>query len=237
MLPRIYLTSYGGFDLDKWYAKEVTRASYKEMIILTKWINKIYGYYPIIIGGWAVYSYVPTIGSRDIDLVFPTNDSADKVLLPYYRMMRYKERGIFSKRFYKEVETKDGKEEIELDACSLSDKNLLRENKDIEIPWSLSLKYGREWKIEEGAIARIPTIEVLILYKVKALCDRRYDLKNLELSIVERSYINSKIWKDEHDVKKLVTRKIDMEVLNGLLRDTEFEKYFKREMDRLNISI
>jgi len=87
MLQRTYSKIYGELNLNEWYSKEITDASYKELISLTKWINKIYGYYPIIIGGWAVYSYMATLGSRDIDLVFPTSESIDKTLMPYYKVM------------------------------------------------------------------------------------------------------------------------------------------------------
>ena len=141
MLQKICLKNYGVLDLDKWYHSEVTEASFKELINLTKWINERYGYYPVVIGGWAVYSYAKSLGSRDIDIVFPDRISIDKVLIPYYNVMGYKSEGLFSKSFYKEIITKRGNEKIVLDACSLSDKNILHENKKIEIPWELTVKY------------------------------------------------------------------------------------------------
>ena len=95
------MRSYGVLNLDEWYRKEITEASYNELITLTKWINEIYGYYPFIIGGWAVYSYSKSLGSRDIDIVFPTKESVEKVLMPYYKMRGYKEEGLFPKRIKK----------------------------------------------------------------------------------------------------------------------------------------
>jgi len=68
--------------LDEPYNKEILTESYKELIRFVKWINKQYGYYPIIVGGWAVYSYVPSLGSRDIDIIFPSRESTHRVLLP-----------------------------------------------------------------------------------------------------------------------------------------------------------
>lgn len=227
----------GALNLNEWYYKEITEASFRELISLTKWVNKIYGYYPIIIGGWAVYSYVASLGSRDIDLVFPTKDSIDKMLTPYYRAMGYKETGLFSKRFYKEIRTEKGIEKIELDACSLSDRNLLHENRDKEIPWKLAMQYNKEWEIEKGVFTRVPMIELLLIYKFKALCDRRYDSRHLEMSMIEKSYINSKIWKDEYDIGKLSNCKIDRDILNELLKITGFERYLQREIKRLNIHI
>lgn len=226
---------YGELNLNEWYSKEITDASYKELISLTKWINKIYGYYPIIIGGWAVYSYFSSLGSRDIDIVFPTSEIIDKTLTPYYKAMGYKETGLFSKRYYREIETKKGLEKIELDACSLSDRNLLHENKDIEIPWKLSMQHNKEWEIGNDVIARVPNVELLLIYKTKALCDRRYDAGHLEMSMIEKSYINSKIWKDEYDVKKLSGCTIDLDALKELLKITKFEQYFQREKKRLNL--
>jgi len=237
MLQKICLKNYGVLDLDKWYHTEVTEASFKELINLTKWINERYGYYPVVIGGWAVYSYAKSLGSRDIDIVFPDRISIDKVLIPYYNVMGYKSEGLFSKSFYKEIITKRGNEKIVLDACSLSDKNILHENKKIEIPWELTVKYYNNWEIEKDVTVQIPQKELLILYKIKALCDRKYDLKNQSMSLADKDYINSKIWKDENDIKDLSKYKIDKEKLNFLLEENNFKKYFNREIERLNIKI
>ena len=221
--------------MDKWYYNEVTEASFRELINLTRWINEKYGYYPVVIGGWAVYSYAKSLGSRDIDIVFPDRISIDKVLIPYYNVMGYKSEGLFSKRFYKEIITKRGIEKIMLDACSLSDKNILHENKNIEIPWELTVKYYNNWGIEKDVNVQIPQKELLIIYKIKALCDRKYDLKHQIASLADRDYINSKIWKDENDIKDLSKYKINKEKLNHLLEEYKFQKYFNREKERLNI--
>jgi len=221
--------------LDEWYHKEITEASYNELIILTRWINKIYGYYPFIIGGWAVYSYSKSLGSRDIDIVFPTKESVEKVLMPYYKMRGYKEEGLFSKRYY--LETEKGNEKIMLDACSLSDKNILHENKDIEISWNLTQKYHQEWELQKDLTTQIPQIELLLIYKIKALCDRRYDLQHSTVSAINKAYINSKIWKDRYDIKKLLECKIDKEKIRSILESINFKDYFQRELKRLKINI
>jgi len=187
------LSSYGVLNLDEWYNKEITEASYKELITLTTWINHIYGYHPFIIGGWAVYSYSKSLGSRDIDIVFPTKTSVEKVLMPYYKMRGYKEEGVFSKSYYIEVKTEKGIEKIMLDACSFSDHNILHENKDIEISWNLTQLYYQEWTVQKDVIMQVPQIELLLIYKIKALCDRRYDLQHTSLSAINKSYINSSV--------------------------------------------
>ena len=231
------MRSYGALNLDEWHRKEITEASYNELIILTKWINKIYGYYPFIIGGWAVYSYSKSLGSRDIDIVFPTKESVEKVLMPYYKMRGYKEEGLFSKSYYLETKTEKGIEKIMLDACSLSDHNILHENKDIEISWDLTQKYYQEWELQKDLIAQVPQIELLVIYKIKALCDRRYDLQHTTLSAINKSYINSKIWKDEYDIIKLSKYTIDKEKIRRILDSANFKNYFQRELKGLKINI
>lgn len=231
------MRSYGVLNLDEWYRKEITEASYNELITLTKWINEIYGYYPFIIGGWAVYSYSKSLGSRDIDIVFPTKESVEKVLMPYYKMRGYKEEGLFSKSYYLETKTEKGIEKIMLDACSLSDHNILHENKDIEISWDLTQKYYQEWELQKDFIAQVPQIELLVIYKIKALCDRRYDLQHTTLSAINKSYINSKIWKDEYDIIKLSKYTIDKEKIRRILDSANFKNYFQRELKRLKINI
>jgi len=231
------LRSYGVLNLDEWYHNEITEASYNELITLPKWINKIYGYYPFIIGSWAVYSYSKSLGSRDIDIVFPTKESVEKVLMPYYKMRGYKEEGLFSKSYYLETKTEKRIEKIMLDACSLSDHNILHENKDIEISWDLTQKYYQEWELQKDLIAQVPQIELLVIYKIKALCDRRYDLQHKPLSAINKSYINSKIWKDEYDIIKLSKNTIDKEKIRHILDSVNFKNYFQRELKRLKINI
>ena len=66
------------------YYDEITQNSYQEMIELCKWLNEIHGYHPVIIGGWAVYLYHPTLGSRDIDILFPNRKLKHDVVNNYF---------------------------------------------------------------------------------------------------------------------------------------------------------
>lgn len=195
----------------------------------------MYGYYPSIIGGWAVYSYAPSLGSRDIDIVFPNRESVEKVLMPYYHMRGYQEEGLFTKQYYREIQTEKGREKIMLDACSLADRNILHENKDVEIPWDLTQQYYQEWEIQKDVIVRVPHIELLLLYKMKALCDRRYDLQHSTISAINKAYINSKIWKDEHDIRKLSEKNVNGEKIRQIAENTHFQDYYQREGKRLNV--
>lgn len=78
---------------------------------------------------------------------------------------------------------------------------------------------------------------MLSIYKIKALCDRRYDLQKPSVEGLDREYITSKIWKDEHDINELFKQDINIELLKELLKSTNFYDYAKREIDRLEIKI
>jgi hypothetical protein len=151
-------------------------------------------------------------------------------------MRGYKEEGVFSKSYYIEVTTEKGIEKIMLDACSFSDKNILHENRDIDIPWDLTQHYYHQWTLQKDTVVQIPQIELLFIYKIKALCDRRYDLQHLTLSAINKSYINSKIWKDEHDITTLTKSKIDTEKIHKIAEKTHFTEYVQREVKRLKIN-
>ena len=219
-----------------WYGEEILSASFEELKALVDWINKNHGYHPTIIGGWAVYSYIPSLGSRDIDIIFPTRESVGKVLMPFYSARCYQSSGLFSKRYYREIETPSGKESIYLDASSLADRNYLHEDNEIEIPWSLAFEFNQDWILDKF-VARVPKVEILLIYKVKALADRRSDLGKPDTTLLDQAYIRSKIWKDEHDIKLLSQQDINIEFLKSKLDDLGFEEHFKRELERMRIRL
>jgi hypothetical protein len=193
--------------------------------------------YPVIIGGWAVFHYAKSLGSRDIDIIFPTAKDRENILMKYYKENGYKEEGLFVKQYFKEVDTKNGVKKIILDACTHANVNYLHENTDINIAWNLTDTYYNEWDIEKGVISRVPTIELLMIYKIKALCDRRYDIQNLSIEGLDREYINSKIWKDEHDIKELSKYELNVDLFNKLLEETKFNDYAQREIERLDMKL
>jgi hypothetical protein len=71
---------------------------------------------------------------------------------------------------------------------------------------------------------------------MKALRDRRYDLQYTSLSAINKSYINSKIWKDEYDITTLSKSTIDKEKISRIVETTNFTEYFQRELKRLKIN-
>jgi hypothetical protein len=54
---------------------------------------------------------------------------------------------------------------------------------------------------------------------------------------INKSYINSKIWKDEYDITKLSESAIDKEKISQIVETTNFTEYFQRELKRLKINI
>ncbi len=66
------------------YDKEFTDASLAELKRFLKWMDEKKGAYPTIIGGWAVYAYRQALGSKDIDVVMPTDRDLNYILLEEY---------------------------------------------------------------------------------------------------------------------------------------------------------
>jgi len=68
------------------YAPELTSRSQIELQKFSKWFNKHQGgNWPNIIGGWAVWSYHPNgFGSRDVDLVLPSDEWIDDIMKNTY---------------------------------------------------------------------------------------------------------------------------------------------------------
>lgn len=209
------------------YADDLTTISFNELVRITKSFN-IHGLSPIVIGGWAVYFYSNGAKSVDIDLILPSKHAV-QVFEKFCKLYGFKKdkRAKIRTLFKKTVETESGKQDIELDIFTLSDKNLLASNKSIEIPWKLSEKFSEEWMLDENVIARVPEKEVLLLYKAAALIDRRFKLKNwVNLSKFARDRLNSKIEKDKKDIQSLLKLGTDEQKLNQLLKETKFKKEF-----------
>lgn len=60
--------------IEKIYGKRITGLSLLELGKFLKWCESGLEDKPVIIGGWAVYSYIPKIGSIDIDFVLRKKD-------------------------------------------------------------------------------------------------------------------------------------------------------------------
>jgi hypothetical protein len=203
------------------YYEEITKESYVEMVELCKWLNEVYGYHPVIIGGWAVHFHYPTLGSRDIDILFSERRLKNIVVDKYLGSHGYQSEGLFTKEYFKEVKTKAGIERIIIDACSVEDINRMK-GTDIIIPWALAFEHQKGFKTENVELY-IPSVEVLLLFKSKAVLDRTEDLKEA----FDPFYLQQKILKDYLDIVNLIINcEIDFSLLNDLLNKHSFHNYF-----------
>ena len=211
------------------YYNEITDASYQEMLEICRWLNQTRGYHPIIIGGWAVFLHYPTLGSRDIDILFPNRELKHDVVNMYLFSHDYKYEGTFVKEYFKEIPTSKRNERIIIDACSVEDINRVK-GTEIIIPWKLAFEYQKEIKIE-GVNLYIPSVEVLLLFKSKAALDREHDLRNS----FDPFYIQQKIHKDFHDIATLISHcEVDSVLLNSLLEEYDYYDLFVEALMRLD---
>ena len=123
---------------------------------------------------------------------------------------------------------------IWFDLFHFGERNILAENNEVEIPWNLLGKYGNKRQIN-GANVNVPSLELLLVYKVKALHDREYKLKRLLMSGIagERGWLRGKIRKDMQDIRDILqTGKINEGVLDEILETTKFREYYEKAMRR-----
>ncbi len=192
----------------------LARHSYQELLDLLLWFHH-QGPIPIIIGGWAVFCYNSYIGSVDIDLVGPSMGGLFDATLEGFE----RERGYqavtsgplylgtsFRKPIYESEELRGY---MEIDACTYeNDKRSFKENPEKELPYALCSREGMLTPVTLGhnCEAVIPNKSLLFLYKLKALRDRQYDLreKGAVLSYERAEWLRSKIVKDGSDLISLL---------------------------------
>lgn len=203
------------------YSNLITDPSLKELKEFSKWYNEKIGNYPVIVGGWAVYCYTKGLGSKDIDVVFLGDKAKHSTLYNYFLTHRYQERSrsLFDKEFVKIVKNKDVEVEIIIDAVS-SNRFIIFEGKKARIPWSWATKYNVQYKLNESII-HIPTIELLLTYKLGAILGRNTFLK----TGIDFNYYKSKIWKDVYDVLSLSKMKFDENKLSKFMKESKLENY------------
>ena len=220
--------------------------SYAELKEFAEWFNHIFGHHPIIIGGWAVYHYNGYFQSKDIDVVFEFPRKAwDPQILTYFGTHGYDLLGKdrrqlpgseitagFTESFRKQTET----EPIYVDVCSFHDKNGFF-NKDYsnkDVPYALIKNESMDVVMKDSKAAyRVPKIELLLLYKLKAYNDRKEKAK-VATSQEEIQYFESKRDKDGSDIIALLDSKnsiqkvdfnhlrelVDKLGINGVVRQT-----------------
>ncbi len=216
---------WGRYD-NKW-----TELSLKELANFAKWMNEILGHHPIIIGGWAVYFYNPTgLGSRDVDVIFPTWEMRDRVATLYLVNNGYelKRRAFGEAEWIKLLEPDNPDSETYLDICTLQDKNLVHGRK-LEIPWSIATRW-RHSVTMEGEEIFIPDPEPLLVLKVKAAWDRNYDL----MKKGGDTFLSDKIRKDRFDILSILSKcEINRNIVAEIVLKHEFKELFVETLGRV----
>ncbi len=119
----------------------------------------------------------------------------------------------------------------------MNEPNKLHENNNIEIPWKLAYEYNIKSEVD-GLKMLIPSLELLLVYKVKALRDRTFDLhkfvkfiKNKKVWTARKEF---KIQKDKRDILNLIkTGKIDFDKLEEILQKTKFKNNYEETIEEL----
>ncbi len=200
--------------------------SYKELLRFIRHYRN-FGV-PIIVGGWAVYFYHPYFGSVDIDVVgHSMGGSFHDVLDSYVHANRYTLVPIDTMGLQvapvKEIR-KDGivVANVELDAATFEDPvaSKFHEDNEKELPFSLCWEneYKRQVTLAQDCLCYIPSKSLLLLYKIKALRDRSFDLKTKGAVMPTRraEWLRGKVVKDTTDLLAL----LDPEPRNPLVNES-----------------
>ena len=203
------------------YSTAITDPSLRELETFASWYNEKIGNYPIIVGGWAVYCYANGLGSKDIDVVFLGDTAKHNTLSDYFMAHGYVERRrtFFDKEFVKTVKSQGQEVEIIIDAVS-SNRIILFEGREARLPWSLAVKENILYEVGNSKIY-IPTIELLLVYKLGAILGRSIQLR----TGLEFRYYKSKLWKDVYDVVSLSKLEVGLEKVNTLLSESKLSGY------------
>lgn len=214
------------------YYEEIMAAAYQELLRIGRWFNRFLGYFPVLVGGWAVHHYNSAgLGSRDIDLIFPNRRDKDRTVNHYMFTNGYtrEARSEFEESYVLVVRTSKREERVYLDAATVEDANRVH-GADVELPWTLAYQHQRLVEIEDTRFY-IPVPEVLLLFKAKAALDREHDAKQ----VFDPFYLQQKAWKDYYDMVSLLKScDFDIKLLTDLLGAHRFEPFFRKAMNSLS---
>ena len=224
-----------------YYDPKITAESLSELTIFLKTVNETMGYFPIVIGGWAVYYHTHQQMSQDIDVVMPDEESYYKFIQDnYFRNRGFDDWGKGSEfqHFGKPTTDSNGKPTtIRLDVM-FGNKSQKIQNLEIEKDWRLVNK-NQEKVTFENCQMYIPTPPLLTTLKIIGALEREEDLKyesNGEL----RTYFQSKIKKDYLDIAGLVKAcNLEKDPLKDFFAKTKVEKHIPKFLlgyDRENYS-
>ncbi len=186
------------------YTPELTSKSRTELQKFSKWFHANQGgNWPTVIGGWAVWSYHPDgLGSRDADLIFPTDNWIEnmmkKTYFPGNGFQEYKIGDpIFGESHYgKPIGAGDI---VFFDLISAEIPRVDSVNMGVIVDWNWVYESEQTEPIGNNASINVPELEFLISLKIIGCISRR---RKLQLTF-DKSYFLSKIWKDCHDVANL----------------------------------
>lgn len=213
------------------YYEEITAAAFQELLRVGRWYNRFFGYYPVLVGGWAVYHYNSTgLGSRDIDFIFPDRRVKDQTVNQYMLLNGYTRQRLseFEETYALMVKTPKREERVYLDVATVEDANRLH-GADVELPWRLAYQHQRLAVIADTKLY-VPNPEVLLLFKAKAALDREYDAKRA----FDPFYLQQKAWKDYYDMASLLKScEFNIELLGELLLRHRFKPFFEKAISSL----
>ncbi|MDE1829452.1 MAG: hypothetical protein KGI25_03925, partial [Thaumarchaeota archaeon] len=166
------------------YHTEITDKSKQELIKFSKWFNEKHGSWPSVIGGWAVWSYYKNgFGSRDVDLILPTDDWIENVLkkeyFPHNGFYPYRHLTDFlgEKHYGKPVDPKQPEGDIIFfDLLSGSTPRSDPEELGVYVDWNWVINdYKKSVPIDDATIF-VPEVELLLSLKIIGALARIRDL-------------------------------------------------------------
>lgn len=210
------------------YNDHVTSKSKQELIIFAKWFKKKHKSWPTVIGGWAVWSYYPDgFGSRDVDLILPSDTWIDEIMkkeyFPSHGFSPYEYLNQFwvDKHYGKPIDpAKPDDDVVFFDLLSASRTRDDPEELGVYVNWKWANDFGREVKIGDAIIV-VPEVELLIPLKIIGALAR---IRSLHIA-KDRTYLTGKIWKDYCDIASLASYvKIDKQKLMKHFTNTKLTK-------------
>jgi len=203
------------------YDKEILTASFNELKKLLKFLEELGTPHPTITGGWAVYAYEKSMGSRDIDIVMVSEaDVLQHLYNDYFPKYNFqvKKIGFFPTNWEKIVQTPDGPKDIIVDIFHGGQNWKDEGNLGINFSWKWTLDFQEELDID-GLKIFVPKRELLLITKMMAAeaRSRQYDLTG-------HYRLPPKISKDYKDVARLIL---------GNSIDFEFYKEYMKKSDAI----
>ena len=185
------------------YSSELTSKSKLELQKFSKWFHDSQGRnWPSVIGGWAVWSYHNDgFGSRDVDLVFPTDNFIENMMkntyFPLSGFQAYKLDPILGEPHYgKQINSNDY---VFFDLTSAETPREDSVNMRVEVDWNWIYDFEHPESIGNNASINVPDLEFLITLKIIGCISRSRELRHAP----DPFYLSSKIWKDCYDVANL----------------------------------